>query len=152
MKFAKIALTLFFTLILFCGCTKDNDIVLKINGKTIYLMTDWQSALNGKKKGEKVELLVLRNGEKKTIEISLYEDATVKSMNDYSAIFYSMGIADREEVTDENGKVVMKLVRGGALSTTMEKENFFETIKNSFVYSWKLGGVILSSFGELFTG
>ena len=35
MKFTKIALTLFCSVALFCGCTKDSDIVLKINDKSI---------------------------------------------------------------------------------------------------------------------
>ncbi len=35
MKYTKIALTLFCSLALFCGCTKDSDIVLKINDKSI---------------------------------------------------------------------------------------------------------------------
>ena len=35
MKFTKIALTLFCSIALFCGCAKDSDIVLKINDKNI---------------------------------------------------------------------------------------------------------------------
>ena len=35
MKFTKIALTLFCSMALFCGCAKDSDIVLKINDKNI---------------------------------------------------------------------------------------------------------------------
>ena len=35
MKFTKIVLTLFCSVALFCGCTKDSDIVLKINDKSI---------------------------------------------------------------------------------------------------------------------
>ena len=35
MKFTKIALTLFCTLVLFCGCAKDSDVVLKINDTQI---------------------------------------------------------------------------------------------------------------------
>ena len=35
MKFTKIALTIFCSMALFCGCAKDSDIVLKINDKNI---------------------------------------------------------------------------------------------------------------------
>ena len=35
MKFTKIALTLFCSMALFCGCAKDSDVVLKINDKNI---------------------------------------------------------------------------------------------------------------------
>ena len=128
------------------------DTVLKINGKMVYLITDWQKALDGKKQGETVELVVLRNGEEKTLEISLYEDAHVANMSDNSAIFFSLGIAYREEVTDKDGNTSMKVTRSGALSPTMLKEDFFQTIGNGFAYSWKIGGTVLRSLGELFTG
>ena len=128
------------------------DVVLKIDGKTVYLITDWQKALDGKKKGEIVEVLVLREGKEERVEIPLYEDAHVASMNDNDAIFFSLGIAYREEVTDDNGNTAIKTTRGGALAPSMVKGNFFETIGDSFAYSWKIGGTILRSLGELFTG
>ena len=131
---------------------KDGDTVLKIDGKTVYLITDWQEALDGKKKGETVEILVLRGGEEQTVFIDLYEDANVASMNDNSAIFFSLGIAYREEVTDKDGNTVLKVTRGGALLPSTLKEGFFETIGGSFAYSWKIGGTVLRSLGELFTG
>lgn len=131
---------------------KTGDTVLEIDGKKVYLITDWQSALDGKKKGETVEILVLREGKEQTVEISLYEDANVTSMQDNSAIFFALGIAHREEVTDENGTVSLELTRGGALSPTTVKGGFFETIGSSFAYSWKIGGTVLRSLGELLTG
>ena len=128
------------------------DVLLKINGKTMYLITDWQSALDGKKKGERVEILVLRDGKKQVVEVSLYEDANVANMNDYSAIFYSLGIAYREEVTTDEGDTIVKTTRGGALAPTEVRGGFFETIGDSFAYSWKIGGTVLRSLGELLTG
>ena len=128
------------------------DTVLKIDGKTVYLITDWQSALDGKKKGEEVKVVVLRGGEKKTVAVTLYEDAKVKSMNDNNAIFYSLGIAYRETVIDESGSEVLKTTRGGALAPMTVKDGFFETLGNSFAYSWKIGGMVLRSLGELLTG
>ena len=35
MKFTKLALTLLSSAILFCGCTKDNSVAIKINDKVI---------------------------------------------------------------------------------------------------------------------
>ncbi len=131
---------------------KTGDTVLEIDGKRVYLITDWQSALDGKKKGETVRVCVLREGKEQTVEISLYEDANVTSMQDNSAIFFALGIAHREEVTDENGNVSLELTRGGALSPTTVKGGFFETIGTSFAYSWKIGGTVLRSLGELLTG
>ena len=131
---------------------KTGDTVLKIDGKTVYLITDWQSALDGKKKGETVEVLVLREGREQTIEIALYEDANVTSMQDNSAIFFSLGIACREEVTGEGGTKKVELTRGGSLSPTSIKSGFFQTLGDCFVYSWKIGGTVLRSLGELLTG
>ena len=128
------------------------DEVLEIDGKTVYLITDWQSALDGKKKGEVVDVLILREGKEKLLQIALYEDANVTSMQDNSAIFFSLGIAYREEVTDENGETSVKLTRGGSLSPTAVKDGFFQTVGTSFVYSWKIGGTVLRSLGELLTG
>ena len=126
---------------------KTGDTVLKIDGKTLYLSTDWLDALEGKKKGETVKVLVIRDGKKQTIDVVLAEDAKVKNMSDNSAIFFALGIAAREEINGE-----MKLTRGGGLSTYEYREGFFQTIGNSFMYSFKLGGTVLRSLGELLTG
>ncbi len=128
------------------------DVLLEIDGKTIYLITDASDALNGKKQGEVVEVLVLREGEKKTVEIALVEDANVKNMSDNNALFFSLGIAYRENVTNENGETQLKVTRGGALASVTVREGFFETIGNSFMYSFKIGGTILRTLGELLTG
>ena len=126
---------------------KTGDTVLKIDGKTMYMPTDWLDVLDGKKKGETVKVLVLREGKKQTVEVVLAEDAKVKNMSDNSAIFFALGIAAREEV---DGK--MQLTRGGALTSETIRDGFFQTIGNSFVYSFKLGGSVLRSLGELLTG
>ena len=128
------------------------DVVLKIDDQTVYLITDWQKALEGKKKGEIVELLVLRGGKEQTVEVPLYEDAHFINMSDNDAIFFSLGIAYREEVTDDAGNAKMEVTRGGALAPSYAKEGFFQTIGDSFAYSWKMGGTILRSLGELITG
>ena len=123
------------------------DVVLKIDGKTLYTAIDWLDALDGKKKGETVDVLVVRGGEKQTVPVTLAEDASVKNMSDNSAIFFALGIAAREEV---DGK--MQLTRGGALEAESVRDGFFQTIGHSFVYSFKLGGSVLRSLGELLTG
>jgi len=38
------------------------------------------------------------------------------------------------------------------LYSSVEKQGFFETIGSSFVYSFKIGGTVLRSLGELLTG
>ena len=125
---------------------------MKIDDQTVYLITDWQKALEGKKKGEIVEILVLREGKEQMVEIPLYEDAHFVNMSDNDGIFFSLGIAYREEVTDDAGNAKMEVTRGGALAPSSVKEGFFQTIGDSFAYSWKMGGTILRSLGELITG
>ncbi len=128
------------------------DVIVKVDGRTIYLITDCTDALNGKSKGEIVEVLVLREGKEQTVEIPLFEDAVVKNTADTSAIFFSLGIAYREEVPDESGGLKMQMTRGGGLYGVTMREGFFQTIGNSFVYSFKIGGTILRTLGELLTG
>ena len=126
---------------------RTGDRILEVDGRTIYLATDISDSLNGKKKGDIVDILVLRDGERTVVELPLVEDANVKNMSDNSAIFFSLGIAYREVVDGE-----MKLTRGGALQSKTIREGFFETIGHSFVYSFKIGGMVLRSLGELLTG
>ncbi len=128
------------------------DVLLAIDGKTVYLITDILDALDGKKQGEEVALTVIREGKKQTFTMPLVEDAEVQSMSDNRALFFSLGIAYREEVADENGEMKMTLTRGGALSPKTTREGFFETIGNSFAYSFKVGGIVLRSLGEFLTG
>ena len=129
------------------------DIILEIDGKKMYMTTDYLDALDGKEKGEIVTLRILRDGKEQDLELALVEDANPKNMSDTNVLFYSLGIACREEVLDEaTGEMVMKTTRGGGISTVTVKQGFFDTIGQSFVYSFKSGGTILRSLGELLTG
>lgn len=131
---------------------KTGDLLLKINGKTIYQITDCLDELNGKKQGETVTLLISRDGKEQEIKINLYENATVKNLSDNASLFYSLGIACREEVVDENGETVIKTTRGGAIYAEAYETGFFPSIGHSFVYSFKIGSTVLRSLGELLTG
>ena len=131
---------------------KTGDLLLKINGKTIYQITDCLDELNGKKQGETVTLLVNRDGEEQEIKINLYETAHVQNLSDNASLFYSLGIAYREEVVNENGEKEIKTTRGGAIYAEAYETGFFPSIGHSFVYSFKIGGTVLRSLGELLTG
>ena len=129
------------------------DIILEINGKKMYMTTDYLDALDGKDKGDVVTLRIIRDGKEQDLELALVEDANPKNMSDTNVLFYSLGIASREEVLDEEtGEMVMKTTRGGGISTVTVKQGFFDSIGQSFVYSFKSGGTILRSLGELLTG
>ena len=131
---------------------KTGDLLLKINGKTIYQITDCLDELNGKKQGETVVLLISRDGKEQEIKIELYEDASVKNLSDNTSLFYSLGIACREEVVNDDGETVIKTTRGGAIYAEAYETGFFPSIGHSFVYSFKIGGTVLRSLGELLTG
>lgn len=131
---------------------KTGDILLEINGKDLYLLTDYMSALDGKKAGDVVRVLVVRNGKKQTVDVTLAQDSNPKNMSDVGSVLYPLGLAYREDVTGEDGKVENKLTFGGGLVPTDVKSGFFGTIGNSFVYSFKIGGTVLRSLGELLTG
>ena len=128
------------------------DVILEIDGKKMYMATDYLDYLDGKKQGDVVKILVLRDGKETTVELPLVVDATVKNMSDNGAIFFSLGIAYREEVTLEDGSKELKMLNGGMIETATVRGGFFETIGDSFMYSFKIGGVVLRSLGELLTG
>ncbi|MBQ8657541.1 MAG: site-2 protease family protein [Clostridia bacterium] len=128
------------------------DIILEINGEKMYLSTDYLDLLDGKKKGDEVKILVLRNNKKTTIKLALIEDVNVVNMSDSNSIFFPLGIAYREEIKLEDGTTELKMINGGMIETDNVRAGFWETIGTSFAYSFKLSGVVLRSLGELFTG
>ncbi|MBQ4053789.1 MAG: site-2 protease family protein [Clostridia bacterium] len=73
-------------------------------------------------------------------------------MSDTASVLYPLGLAYREDFTENDKTTKDKLVNGGGLIPTDVKEGFFDTIGHSFVYSFKIGGTVLRSLGELITG
>ncbi len=111
---------------------KTGDVILKLNGKHVYLITDYIDAFNGKKQGEKIEAVVLRDGVTQTISATLTADADCVNMSDTHTLLEAMGIY--------------------GLYTVKQQHGFFATIGHSFAYSVKIGGTVLRSLGELLTG
>ncbi len=108
------------------------DIILKIDGHNVYMITDYMDALDGKKAGETVAVDVLRDGEKKTVTMTLGIDANFVNMSDVMTLLQSMDIYGLAPVT--------------------VKQGFFSSIGHSFGYSVRIGGTVLRSLGELLTG
>ena len=108
------------------------DIIESVDGKRAYLITDYMTALNGRKKGEEVEVGVIRDGERVTLKVTIEQDADFVNMSDTSTLLGALGL--------------------DGLSTVTVKHGFFQTIGRSFVYSYKIGGTVLRSLGELLTG
>ncbi len=113
---------------------QEGDTIVEINGKDVYLITDYMSALEGKKAGTPVRLTVYREGKRQTVWIKLFADAKFENMSDTNALLVCMGL-------HYNG-----------LQTQTVKQGFFPTIGHSTVYSFKIGGTVLRSLGELLTG
>ena len=108
------------------------DVILRIDGKRVYLITDYFDALQGKKAGEEVPVLVLAGGEEVTRTLTLAVDADFANLSDTNTLLDSMHI--------------------WGLFTVTEKQGFFPSLGNSVVYSFKIGGSLLRSLGELLTG
>lgn len=115
-----------------------NDVVLSVDGKDIYLTTDYVDALSGKKAGESVAVEILRAGEEKTLTLTLQADCDFKSMTELDKVYAALGMGT------ENVEY--------AFASVTIKEGFFQTIGSSFVYSFKIGSTVLRSLGELITG
>ena len=108
------------------------DTILRIEGKRVYMITDYMDILDGKNAGDVVTLTVLRGEKEKEVQLTLKQDADFVNMSDTGTLLYAMGVSSMYAITD--------------------KEGFFQTIGNSFAYSVKIGGTVLRSLGELLTG
>ena len=108
------------------------DIIESIDGKNVYLITDYIDALSGKKAEEEVVVGVIRGEERMQLTVTLKKDCDFVNMSDTNTLLVAMGLDG----------LYMNTVRHG----------FFETLGRSFGYSWKIGGTVLRSFGELLTG
>ncbi len=108
------------------------DIILQINGKDMYLVTDYIDALNGEDKGAEIPVLVLRDGQEVSCIMTLAQDAHFANTADTRTLLQAMNIY--------------------GLRMTTQKQGFFQTLGGAFVYSFKIGGMVLRSLGELLTG
>ena len=118
------------------------DMILEINGKRIYLVTDMMSALKDKTEGELVPILVSRGGEEVTEDVILRADCDFQNSNETGKIWRALGIGkiQREDGTYWN------------VSADNYRLGFFQTIGGSFVFSFKIAGTIFKVLGELLTG
>lgn len=118
-----------------------DDVVLSVAGKDLYLITDYVDALNGRKQGEAVRVEVLRLTEERTrqrmtLSIELKADGNFANMSDTGVVYEMLGV-DPESCS---------------ITFAYMKQGFWESFGDAFVYSWKLGGTVLRSLGELLTG
>ena len=122
---------------------QQDDIIVGANGKTVYLITDIISALNGKQTGDKVTVDVLRGGEKTAQEVILRGNCDFKNSSDTSKLWRALGAGTFE---GEDGNLYWSVTGENV------RFGFFPTLGRSFVYSFKTVGTIFRVIGELFTG
>ena len=121
------------------------DVILKADGKNVYLTTDLMDAIEGREKGDKVKFNVLRNGQKQDILITLREDTHFQNVEDVTKLYSALGIYYETDM--QTGQMT-----SGGLYSTWVKRGFFPTIGRSFEYSIKLAGTIFTVLKQLFTG
>lgn len=121
----------------------EGDVILGVQGRTVYFATDLIFALNGKSEGEKVTFDVIRDGVRQSAEVVLRADCNFKNSSEISKLWRALG-SDTYEGEDGN------------LYWSVTAENcrfgFFQTLGRSFAYSFKTMGSIFRVLGELLTG
>ncbi|MDY4186531.1 MAG: site-2 protease family protein [Candidatus Borkfalkiaceae bacterium] len=106
---------------------QSGDVILNLNGKDIYLSTDLAEALNGKKKGDMVTAQVLRDGERKNIEIQLKDDPSSSNLQDYNGVFKSLSVATIVGVESSLDNEKSRVISGDyLLRYSYEKPEFFD--------------------------
>ncbi|MBE5756793.1 MAG: hypothetical protein E7342_03220 [Clostridiales bacterium] len=115
-----------------------DDVILKIEGKDVYMATSLINELNGKKQGDKVNFLVLSkiDGEYQKVEkqIVLRKDANFKNIEEIDLLYEVLGIQKQ------------------GLYSVGIKLGFFETIGRAFMHSIEIAGTIFMVLGQLLTG
>lgn len=113
---------------------EEGDILYQVNGHNVYsvINTNVGSLLGSA--GEKAEVVVIRNGEKKTITV-------------YKGEF-------EVAATDEAGNETTSTYRGFGINIGYDyyRLGFFESIGRSFVFIWQLVILTFKTIGGLFTG
>ena len=113
------------------------DVLLEIDGNRLYLVTDYMAVLDGKKAGDVITVSVLRAGERVDAVWTVPVDVQFANMSDTGSLFKALGVPSGY---------------GYGLVGHSVREGFFQTIGSAFEYSFKIGGTVLRSLGELLTG
>ena len=113
------------------------DIILRVEGRKTYLITDYLAALKGKNAGDVAEITVLRQENGVPVE---------KTLN----IVLAVSSEEFDSLT-KTGYMVRAL-GVYALAPDSLKGNFGESVGDSLAYSVKEAGMVLSSLGQLLTG
>ncbi len=129
---------------------KEDDIILRIEGRNIYLTTDAMSALSGKSEGDIVGVTVLRGGAEQTAQVMLRGDCNFSSSQETSKLWHALGIGTYGVTTGEGDEA--KTTYYYDLGVESCRFGFFRTLGHAFEYSWRIAGTIFKVLGELLTG
>lgn len=133
---------------------QNEDVILSLNGKDIYLTTDMASALKGKKQNDIVTAEVLRNGKREQIEIKLASDPTTKSLQDIEPVLKSLSIAQLTGVSKTSNVSANTLLVGDyILRISKTAPEFFdasmlETKGYTDVKIYENGELVLKAINE----
>lgn len=122
---------------------KEGDLLLKVNGTRVFMITDITSALNGAEEGDTVSVLVFRGGKEVAGEVMLRASCNFTGTEQASNVWRALGL-DTHVKADGN--------KYWSVGVEGYRHGFFGTIGNSFLYSFKIAGTIFKVLGELFTG
>ena len=117
----------------------DKYTIVAIDGQSLYFISDYQSVVDGKKAGDQITITMIKAGEDTPFDktITLSRDISFANMSDASTILRALNVPTGTSCS---------------FSTVYLRQDFWGTIGASFEYSFKLGGTILRSLGELLTG
>lgn len=84
---------------------ENDDVILKINGKNVFLSSDILSALDGKKQGDIVTVTVKKDGELKERKVRLRNDVSVKNLTDNVSAYTALGISTIIKIDSDNSDI-----------------------------------------------
>ena len=109
-----------------------DDVILSVNGEFVYLTTDLIDMLDGKKKGDLVTVGVERDGERKTVTVSLAADVSCESMSDIDPCLKALGVGTVVALKTNDGCPIRS---GAYLFRFAEYENAEDYEKCTRIYS-----------------
>lgn len=126
---------------------EEGDIIYKLDGKAIYSFTGFNvKSILDKADSKTVDCVVIRNGEKQTIQVNVGE--------------FTYPVYD-ESCYDENGALIDGSIPtkyekyeglGITTASTLYKLNFFDAFVKAVVYCWQIIVFLFQTIGGLFTG
>ncbi len=123
---------------------EQKDVIMKADGKNIYMISDLMDALENKEKGDIVDFTVRRAGKVQNIKIAMRTATKFSSLEDTKTLYDALGLSyqlnDNGEMTDSG------------MRSTFVRLGFFEALGKSFEYSLRLGASVFIVLKQLITG